>query len=180
MIRPDEISEIGKTGKPHGVSGEINIAVDPDSDAYLEDLSCVVLDMDGIFVPFYFDSLRARGESAYLVRFEGVTDDVRAREFSLKKVYALNSELPVPEEPDPDADGFFASDFIGFKVLNPEGELLGEITDIDDSTDNVLFIVRRSDPEEIFYIPVADEFITDIDLAGRTLTMDLPEGLLEI
>ena len=38
----------------------------------------------------------------------------------------------------------------------------GKIVDIDDSTDNVLFIVENDNSDDI-YIPVADEFVYDID-----------------
>ena len=55
----------------------------------------------------------------------------------------------------------------------------GEITGVDDSTDNVLFIVRTSDGKQVL-IPVADEFITGIDVDRQVVNVDLPSGLLEL
>jgi 16S rRNA processing protein RimM len=83
------------------------------------------------------------------------------------------------DEEDTDGDGFYASDLIGFTIIEDEsGNAIGEIDDIDDSTDNVLFIVVTPNDVTI-YLPVADEFITAIDTDNHTVAMSLPEGILE-
>ncbi len=56
---------------------------------------------------------------------------------------------------------------------------MGEITDYDDSTDNVLFILRRPDGSEAL-IPASDDFIDSVDTQERTIAMTLPEGLLAL
>ena len=59
-----------------------------------------------------------------------------------------------------------------------EGEI-GVITDIDDQTDNWLFVVERKNGDEAL-VPVQDAFIVDINHEERTITMDLPIGLLDL
>lgn len=68
--------------------------------------------------------------------------------------------------------------FIGFSLLNEENEILGTITNVDCSTENFLFIVTQNDKD--IFIPATDDFIIDIDINSKTLTMSLPEGLLDI
>ncbi len=48
--------------------------------------------------------------------------------------------------------------------------------DINDLTENVLFIVEH-EGEEIM-IPAADDLILDIDDENETILMDLPQGLV--
>ena len=51
---------------------------------------------------------------------------------------------------------------------------LGEITYVDDSTQNILFHVGER------LIPAVESFISDIDHQARIITMQLPEGLLDL
>ena len=55
---------------------------------------------------------------------------------------------------------------------------IGEIIDIDDSTDNPLFIVDNNG--NIVYIPITEEFILFIDDDKEVIGMSLPEGLIEL
>jgi 16S rRNA processing protein RimM len=55
---------------------------------------------------------------------------------------------------------------------------LGEITDIDDSTINTLFVIDN-DGEEIL-VPAQEEFILGIDQKNREIIFSLPEGLVSL
>ena len=59
------------------------------------------------------------------------------------------------------------------------GKTIGEIVDIDDNTDNWLFIVERKNGEEVL-IPAHEEFIAEIKQEEKIMVMDLPIGLLEL
>ena len=59
------------------------------------------------------------------------------------------------------------------------GRRLGTIVRVDDSTANFLFVVETPEGKEML-IPVVDEFITDISPDDRVLTVDLPQGMLEM
>ena len=56
---------------------------------------------------------------------------------------------------------------------------IGEIVDINDTTQNVLFIVRTHNGQEIF-LPVVDEFIDSFDTEKKILETNLPEGLVDL
>jgi 16S rRNA processing protein RimM len=175
MITLASIQPVGKFLKPHGVNGEIAVLRDYD-ELDFEEFSCIVVDIDGIFVPFFINSVRSKGAETDLLSIDGIEDEVRAAGLSNKTVYVLKSEVQDAEE---DGDGFYADDFIGYKVDVDGVGVIGEITGIEDSTANYLFIVETADGKSQL-IPVADEFITDIDQQTKTLVMDLPEGLLDM
>ena len=54
-----------------------------------------------------------------------------------------------------------------------------EIVDIDDATDNVLFIVHRDD-DTLVSVPAVDDLIDSMDMDNHVIDMILPEGLLTI
>ena len=56
--------------------------------------------------------------------------------------------------------------------------VLGPVTQVDDSTQNVLLSVER-DGEELL-LPAVEAWIEEIDPQQRRLVVTLPEGLLDL
>lgn len=177
MISVNDIQPVGKFLKPHGVNGEISILRDNDIVDF-NDCSCIIVDVDGIFVPFFLNSVRPKGTDTDLVTIDGITDDRQVARFTNKTVYLLRSEL-TGEDDENEEDGFYAEDFVGYDVLIAGKGNVGKITGIEDSTANYLFIVETPDRKNLL-IPVADEFVTDVSPEQHFIEMDLPEGLIEI
>ncbi|WP_368660092.1 PRC-barrel domain-containing protein, partial [uncultured Muribaculum sp.] len=63
--------------------------------------------------------------------------------------------------------------------VHANGEPVGTITDIEDSTENALFVINRPDGQPA-YIPIADELIDEINPEERYIVMTLPEGILDL
>lgn len=175
MIKRTEITEAGVFNKPHGIKGEISATLDIDID--LAGVKCIVMEVEGIFVPFFISSVRPKTAETCLVTIDGIDSEEKARRMAGKSFYVLDSDLP--DDADDDEDGFYASDLVGYTVVDSQLGELGEITDFNDSTSNVLFIVSRPDGSEI-YIPVADEFIDEVDTSAAKLLTTLPEGIVDL
>ena len=60
MITRDQLIEIGHFNKAHGVNGEVNASLLIDVE-HLPGLSCLICDMDGIYVPFFVEAIRPKG-----------------------------------------------------------------------------------------------------------------------
>lgn len=179
MITRAEISPIGKFHKTHALKGELNAVLDVEAD-FIDTKRPLIVDIDGIFVPFYCDSVRPKGHFSSLVKLQGIDSEADARPFVNKEIYALKSDLEdyLPED-DEHEDGGYADDFIGYAVKDADsGKILGEITDLDLSTVNALFILESEEGK--IFIPVADEFIDSIDEDNKVMVMNLPEGLVDI
>lgn len=67
----------------------------------------------------------------------------------------------------------------GYSVVDSSHGLLGEITGIEDSTANILFILRTP-ADKTLYIPVAEPFIDSINPQTRTVCTSLPDGLVDL
>ncbi|MDE7376776.1 MAG: ribosome maturation factor RimM [Muribaculaceae bacterium] len=178
MIDPASLALVGKVNKTHGVKGELSISFSADDPSeLLADGGCLIMDIDGLFTPFFVASSRPRGSESLLVRFDGVDSQEEAAQFVGKDVY-VDAALAYGEEDMPDDGQLYAGQLIGFKAIDENGDEIGEIVDLDESTDNVLFVLQT--PAGLAYVPVADEFIMEISTKARTVEFDLPEGLLQL
>jgi 16S rRNA processing protein RimM len=174
MITENQITSIGKVNKTHGIRGELSVTMYADLD--LQDLKCVVFDVDGIFVPFFINSSRPRSSESELVTLDGIDSDEQASQFVGKEMYALSDDL---SEDDTDDDGYYLDDFINYTIHDVDGSVVGVIDGYDDSTSNVLFIVKTAENKTV-YVPVAPEFFVDIDHDSKLIVMNLPVGLFDI
>lgn len=174
MIRDEDLRLVGKMLKPHGICGEVTVLLTEDVD--LSELSCIMLKLDGIFVPFFLSNVRPKSSETDLVTIDGVTDEVQAADLCPNDVYALASEVGGVDEGG--GEGMYASDMQGYSVYLGE-ELLGEISGIDDSTENYLFIVEKPSGDTCL-VPVVNEFIMELNPDEKIIVMDLPTGLVDL
>lgn len=178
MIEAKDITPIGKFQKTHALKGELNTILDIDHCFLLEGNSLIV-EIDGIYVPFFTTGVRPKGSSSFLIKLDGIENEEEAHTFVNKTIYASKSQLApflnVDENDFTDSD-----ESIGYKIVDDySGNVIGTIEEIDDTTNNLLFIVATEDGEEL-YIPAAEEFIFETDDDSRTIRMRLPDGLLDL
>lgn len=176
MILKSDLTRIGNFGHPHGICGEINASIDdevyfPDKGKYL------IVEIDGIFVPFFIVTSRRRGSDSWLLKLDDIMDESQAETFTNLEIWALTADCTF--ENNEQEDGLYAEDLIGFEVHDTETGFSGTISDIDDSTANTLFIIKPQVGEGSVLIPVADEFIKELDLEHKRIIMTLPQGLLD-
>lgn len=170
MIRTEDVYRIGKLGKPHGIKGEVSLMFTDDVFDRVE-AEYLVLLIDGILVPFFMEEYRFRSDELALVKFEDIDTQERAAELTGCEVFFPRALA----ETDEDADLSFAQ-IVGFGIHDEAtGKFVGTIDSVDTSTDNILFEL-----EDGTLIPVAEEWIKDIDNNSKQITMTLPEGLIEL
>ena len=168
MIKAEEVYKIGRLGKAHGVKGEVSFQFDDDIFDRV-DSDYLILEVDGILVPFFIEEYRFRSDTVALVKFEDVDTQQRAQELTGCDVY-------FPRSLADDDDNPSLSMLIGFDVVDvTTGTTVGRIAAIDDSTANLLFEL-----EDGRLIPAAEELITNIDTKNKVIKMTIPEGLLEL
>lgn len=167
MLRKEDYIYFGKFTKPHGTKGEIGIA----GEGFLLGEGCdyVACDIDGILVPFFIESARNKNNDTIIVKIERFDSAESVR-------FLTNRATYIPREWIDEEENASWSYFVGFSITDETLGEIGEVTNIDDSTINTLFVVEK-DGEEIL-IPAVEEFITNIDHQQRHITVNLPEGLI--
>ena len=173
MIREEDVYRIGKIGKPHGVKGEVTMMFSDDVFDRV-DAEYVVLMLDGILVPFFFEEYRFRTDETAIVKFCDIDTQEQARELT-------NCEVYFPRNlSDSGDDDISLNELNGFKLIDHiYNKVVGTIYGIDDSTQNILFEVKTESGDELL-IPASPELIRSIDAEEHTINMELPEGLLDI
>ena len=176
MITRDELIAIGHYNKPHGVAGEISATLDVEWDL-LRELSCLVSDIDGIYVPFFVNAIRPKSSDTVLLTIDGVGNEKDVARLVNRDIYALKREYR-QESIDADVDGYPLDFFIGFELRDSDGSRVGEITDVDEQTENAIFIIDRDGTD--LMVPATDDLIVEFDVDNKVMVMDLPEGLLDL
>lgn len=172
MIKQDEVYRIGIINKPHGVHGELLFTFDDDIFDQV-DADYIVCLMDGILVPFFFESYRFRSDSTALIKLEGIDTEQQARRMTNVEVYFPKEHADKLEDNE-----LTWNYFVGFLIKDINKGEIGKVTDVDDSTINTLFVVDHKGTEVL--IPAQEDFMVDLNRKKKVITMHLPEGLLEL
>ena len=156
-----ELIRVGRIVRSHGISGEVELqfsddAFDRGSAEYF------VLEVEGIFVPFFWEEYRFKNNTAIILKLEGYDSDSSAKE-----LVGLSAYYPTEALPDEDKPG-----------LTSMQALVG-MTSVDDSTSNILLYITTPQDKELI-IPFHDDFLLQFDYKKRTLRMDIPHGILNI
>ena len=169
MIKKEEVYKIGKLGKAHGVKGEISFLFDDDV-FDRTDADYLVLDIDGILVPFFIEEYRFKTDDNALMKFEGIDTQERARELTGCEVYFPR------EMAEGDEEQLSWTAIVGFELIDANtGKSAGRIASVDDATINILFEL-----EDGKLIPASEELITNVDTKKQQIFINLPEGILEL
>ncbi len=178
MIKPEDTYKIGQISKTHGLKGEVVLNF---TDDIFDRVDCPYLlcNVEGILVPFFIEEYRFKSDSSALLKFEDIDSIEAALQIIESDVYFEKKYIEETEQ-----ESISLSYFIGFTITNNNGNLIGKIINIDDNTDNLLFIIERKDTKdgksEEILIPAHKEFITEINHKKKNIEMDLPDGLLDL
>lgn len=173
MIRKENLLQVGRLMKTHGVKGEVNLLFDKELFADV-DSPFYFLEIDGVYVPFFVEEMRFGSSLSARVKFEDVNSLTSAER--LVNLYVFVPAELVQEESDVLIDNPWEQ-FVGYSVVDDLLGPLGVIDYVDSSTINVLFVVKHEEKE--FLIPATEDFISKIDASQKVIYMTLPEGLIE-
>jgi 16S rRNA processing protein RimM len=107
--------------------------------------------------------------------FAGITQRDQAEAMAGWGVFIAKQDLPPLE-----ADTYYWSDLIGMAVYTAEGEYLGAIEQIIPTGANDVYVVKTPAGHAVkeILLPAIASVILDIDVAGRRMQVQLPEGLI--
>lgn len=158
--------DLGVLGRPRGLSGAIwfrsyndqTEAVTPGrrlrvTDAAGVERSLLVSDMD----------IEAKG---IVLRFAEVDGREAAEALVNARVALRRKDFPPVEEGE-----YYHCDLVGMEVFDPAGAPLGEVVGVEAYPTVDALRVKVGDDEH--EVPIADPYVTDLDLAAMRVTVDL-------
>jgi 16S rRNA processing protein RimM len=164
---------LGVIRKAHGVRGEASVEAWTDSPDRFKELTSVTLVSpdEKTKQDISIESVRIHAGRA-LVKFAGI-DSPEA----LRALQNWTIEIPEDQARTLDADEYFLHDLIGLTLVDEAGHEHGRVIDLEEGAGGVLLVVQG---KRKFDVPFAAEICTHVDLAAKTITVKLPEGLDEV
>jgi 16S rRNA processing protein RimM len=164
---------VGRIGRPHGIRGDVVVGVRTD-EPELRFARGSRLDTDPVGVGPLMVAASKWHSGELLVRFEGVSDRDAAAELRGTWLTVDSATLAPPADPDEFRD----ADLVGLAVRTVDGAHVGTVDDVLHSGQDVL-LIKSADGRELM-VPFVKPLVPDVDVAGGVLTIDPPEGLLNL
>ncbi len=174
MSQPPETEYLGVIGRSHGVDGTVVLVDTVGLPARLDATSTVYVGYARDFAkPFRVSAFHATPQRTTL-RLVGVASPEAASSLVDQAVYASASDLA------PSAtERYRIGDIEGATVTAEDGTVLGTIAEVWLLPANDVWVLQRPDGNTI-PLPVIDDVIRGVDLAERTITVRLLEGLEDL
>lgn len=164
---------LGRIVKKHSFKGEVVIKCDEDFVDIIQELESIWLETKNHLVPFFIESIKITGPVFFRLKLDSIDTEQEAQKLVGSEVYIAKNQLP--EEFD---DQFLTQDLIGFKIVDQTFGDIGEVVFVNDSTPQTLLEVTSD--KKTYYIPLHDDLIVDFNEDNKVITLDLPEGLLDL
>lgn len=155
--------EAGKVVNTHGVKGEVKIQVWLDSPEFLKKFKTVYIDNRAVKL------VSGRVHKGFLIAvLDGVDDVNAAMSLKNKTVFIDRKDAKLPK------GAYFLQDIIGAAVVTEDGESVGTLEDILETSASQIYVVKG---ETEHLIPAVDEFIVRVDAENAVVTVRLIEGM---
>lgn len=174
MTQTPPFLALGEILRPHGVRGELRVRLltdYPERIAKLEQVFLAPSVESPVPTPYFVQGMRMNPPYG-LVKLVGIDDrDAAERLRGLMMLVDFAHAVPLEE------GEFYLFQIIGAQVVTEEGELLGTLTEVLETGANDVYLVKSQRYGEVL-IPVIDSTIVKTDIAARTVTVRLLDGLL--
>jgi 16S rRNA processing protein RimM len=167
----DDLVSIGVIGRSYGLKGDMRVRLFERSSKILDGAHSISLKQSGILRPYSVFRTRWHGEEL-LLSLVGRADRESAERLRGAEILVQRTALPAPDE-----DEFYDIDLIGLAVSSVEKEALGRVVAVEHPPANDVLVVELEQKAGYLDIPMIDGVVMNVDLEGRAMVIDLPEGL---
>ncbi len=166
--------KVGFILKPHGIHGELVIRFQEEYYETLEENPPLFLEIDNLLVPYFIaeGGLRFKSGESVISQLEWVDTDKKAKDLCGLSVYVdRDVVIEFEDEMSPHA-------LIGYQLFDETLGLIGEITEVNDFSGNVLLSVEYQGKEAM--VPLNDDLIVRLDEDLHEIELRIPEGLFDL
>jgi len=169
---PDRIA-IAQVDRVRGLSGEVVVTVHADDPLRMSELSSVYLEgPGGGWQEAAILEVKRLKERAVL-RLSGYDTPEKAKTLVGRELFVdRESSTPAP------AGRYYAYQLIGLEARLEDGTPIGLVEEVLGQPMQDLLVIRGRGGE--FLVPFVPAICTQIDVAGRTMVLRPPEGLLDL
>ena len=164
---------VGTIVGKYSFRGELLIKTDSDNPEEYIHLESIFIELKTGLVPLFIEKCKLHKSALLRIKFDQVSNEFDADKLLKKDLYFPLSFLPKLE-----GKKFYYHEVVGFSLM--EGEVcIGRIKRIQDKGLQALFELEKNDGN-ISLIPIHDDFILEVNRNLKIISVELPEGLLDI
>jgi len=169
-----EYTLIGRLNSTHGLEGNITLTHQLKGKNTVKKLQHIFVEVrKESYIPYFIENCTIFNEQDAAVLLDDVYSLEEAKKLAGKNVY-IETELYQKLQP---AD--VSMNFVGFTLYDGNDQKVGKITDIIEAPNQLLAAVELSNGNEAL-VPVVEHFISSINIAKRELTLQIPDGLIDL
>lgn len=165
--------ELGYIVKSHGLDGKVQAFFDVEDPSLYSNIDSVFLEQKGSLVPYFIQNIVTFDGERFLIKFEDINHKDEGILLKGCKLF-----LPLTMLPELEDDTFYFHDVIGFEVSDVQKGAIGVVKEFVDAGPQTIMIVTLGEKEIL--IPFHDDFFKEIDHNKKAITMDLPNGLIDL
>lgn len=164
---PEHLVTVGRCLKPHGVRGEVKVAILTDFPERFEDARRLHLHDGRQARELVVEGARFH-KNAVLLKFHGVDSMTDAEKLKNMLVAVPESELCELEE-----DEYWHFQLEGLEVEDEQGNHVGRLAQVLENPGHDLYLVKG--PRGEVLVPAVSEYVLDIDLEAGRVRVRLPQ-----
>lgn len=169
------IHKVGRISKLYGANGEVVVklydALDAKEFANKTKKEPLWIQIDSIATPFFVASAKNQGAGASVVAIDDIDSAIKADLVIGKEVYMESVVVRRQRATDWEL-------LEGYDFEDTTSGVCGVIAEVIDNSLNPLLFIK-TDKQEEFYVPIAEELISSINKKKRVVTFELVEGFFE-
>lgn len=152
--------------------GEVVLEFEEQFEYSVEESDRFFVELDGLLVPFFVekDGFRFRSSKSAIVKFDWVDDEKYAKRLIGASAYLFHNEI-IDEMEETE------SIFEDFMLIDSKLGEIGTIDQVDDYSGNIVLTVSYRGEELL--IPYHEEMLVAYNEIEKTVTLSLPEGLID-
>jgi 16S rRNA processing protein RimM len=162
---------VAQIGPAHGTRGEVRLksfTADP-----MAVMDYGALETEDGTATFEIESLRP-AKSHWVAQLRGVRDRNAAERLADVKLFVPRDRLPAAE-----TDEFYHADLIGLAAVTTDGRALGTVVAVHDFGAGDILELRQQGKRDTVMLPFTSATVPVVDIAGRRIVIDPPEGMFK-
>lgn len=170
----NEYIQIGKITHTHGLDGTVMLMHHLGKNKELKQLKHIFIELKReSYIPFFVRKITVDNDKELYVDLDEVDTMEAAKALSGKAVYLSTEQYERVKPKDQEVN------FVGFEVWDEAFGQIGKVEELLETPGQLLATILYKGELEVI-VPLNEQTIKSVNIATKTLHLNLPEGLLDV
>lgn len=172
-MKSEELFKAGKIIRTFGSKGELIFQFESGLPDEVTETESVFVDIHGSLIPFFIASRNKRPKNQVQIQLLDINSPEEA-----ELLCGCNFYIPKDQLPEHDTEHLYSYEIEGFTVIDPSGKIIGTVLEVVELPQQDMLMIDNQGSE--IMIPLVDDIIISINRRKKTISVNPPEGLLEL